>query len=70
MPIVLLRDIQKGSFLREGGEWVPEARLARNFHEIEVAAQHAIDHKMQGVDVVVMSPDYQIIFGTRVDLQS
>jgi hypothetical protein len=70
MPIVLLRDIQTGSYFAKDSEWVPEPRLAHNFEQIEAAAQHAIDHKMKNVDAVVMSPDYNLILGTRIDFDS
>jgi hypothetical protein len=68
MPIALLRQLQTGSFYCKDGLWVPEPRLAHNFEKIEAAAQYAIHHHLKDVDVVILNPDFQIIFGTRIDL--
>jgi hypothetical protein len=68
MPIALLRQLQTGSFLGKDGLWTPKPRLAHNFEKIETAAQYAIDNHLKDVDVVVMNPDFEILFGTRIDL--
>jgi hypothetical protein len=68
MPIALLRNLQTGSFFCKDDQWVPEPRLAHNFEQIETAAQYAIDHQFKNVDVVVMDPEYTVVFGTRIDL--